>query len=326
MTVNIVLLSCIAEVSFVGGRTERRNAGGGNSTSAGETSVELDDPLLILPWLVEAILDNLFPLVAHGRQQLVSASGRPELQSGVRLLARLSQPRESGCRFHIRFLIFLTRNDGSLGAIDTNDRLPHTIPIKITAGDSVNDWTWTHTSRSYSYADASSVVWVVPLAVWIIGGSFDFLIVSCPSEVPESTNEFINSLSFSHRRWRNTRGTQFDQYMFLLRISTWTWVYTFLCSVQNWRSCYVFHVHGPFDGSFTTCWTVWSRWFSDHVWMTPSASPNLIFQNILVPEMMEFHSELSLIIRLYLLPLQLVFIIRRNVTCNSYRLFFPNQV
>ena len=66
--------------------------------------------------------------------------------------------------------------------------------------------------------------------------------------------------------------------------------------------------------------------FSDHVWMTPSASPNLIFQNILVPEMMEFHSELSLVIRLYLLPVHLGFTIRRNVTCNCCKLFFPHQV
>ena len=52
-------------------------------------SVELEDPLSILPRKVEAILVFLFPHVAHRRPQLVSASDRPELGSGVRLLARL---------------------------------------------------------------------------------------------------------------------------------------------------------------------------------------------------------------------------------------------
>ena len=54
--------------------------------------------------MVEAFLVILFRLVARGRPQLVSAPGRPELWSGVRLLARLVPPRECGCRFHNRLL------------------------------------------------------------------------------------------------------------------------------------------------------------------------------------------------------------------------------
>ena len=42
----------------------------------------------------EAILVMLFLHVARGRPQIVSASGRPELRSGVRLFARLGPPQE----------------------------------------------------------------------------------------------------------------------------------------------------------------------------------------------------------------------------------------
>ena len=52
--------------------------------------------------MVEAILVSLFPLVAHGDPQLVSASGHPEPWSGVQVLERLEQPRECDCRFCIR--------------------------------------------------------------------------------------------------------------------------------------------------------------------------------------------------------------------------------
>ena len=44
--------------------------------------------------MVEALLVILLPLVARGGPQLVSASGRPELRSGVRLSARLGPPQE----------------------------------------------------------------------------------------------------------------------------------------------------------------------------------------------------------------------------------------
>ena len=66
---------------------------------------ELVDFLGLSPRLV-----SLFPLVAHGRPQLMTASGHPELESGVRLLARLGQPRK--CSFSIDFLPFLMRHGG----------------------------------------------------------------------------------------------------------------------------------------------------------------------------------------------------------------------
>ena len=47
-------------------------------------------PILVIPHL----------RVAYGRPQLVSASDHPELWSGGRLLARLGQPRECGCRLY----------------------------------------------------------------------------------------------------------------------------------------------------------------------------------------------------------------------------------
>ena len=56
----------------------------------------------ILPCMIEAILLFPFPLVSRRRPQLVSASGRPKLRSGVRLLARLGPPRGCGCLFRTR--------------------------------------------------------------------------------------------------------------------------------------------------------------------------------------------------------------------------------
>ena len=106
-------------------------------------------------------------------------------------------------------------------------------------------WTWTHTSRSYSYADvSSSVVWLVPFAARITDGSFDFLLVSCSSEVPESTNEFTNSLSFTHRRWRkHSRDSVWTIYVYSQNINLELGVHV-LVQCPNWRSCCVCHVHG----------------------------------------------------------------------------------
>ena len=66
------------EVGFAEGCAEGGIAGGGMATSAGNTSVELAGP------------------------QLVSASGRPQLWSGVWLMALLGPPSECGCRFCTR--------------------------------------------------------------------------------------------------------------------------------------------------------------------------------------------------------------------------------
>ena len=54
--------------------------------------------LSILPWVFDAVLANPFPLRAHGRPQLVSASNHPEVVSGDRLIARHGQPNECSCR------------------------------------------------------------------------------------------------------------------------------------------------------------------------------------------------------------------------------------
>ena len=55
--------------------------------------------------MVEAVLVILFPHVGRGRSHLMSASGSPELRSGVRLLARLGPPKECGFRFTRSFPI-----------------------------------------------------------------------------------------------------------------------------------------------------------------------------------------------------------------------------
>ena len=57
---------------------------------------------LKIPLLTPPLLVSLFPLVGHGRSQLVSASSHPQLGSDGQLLARLGQPRGCGCRFYIR--------------------------------------------------------------------------------------------------------------------------------------------------------------------------------------------------------------------------------
>ena len=47
--------------------------------------------------MVEAIIVILFPHVARGRPQLVSASSRPALRSGVRVPEHMGPPRECAC-------------------------------------------------------------------------------------------------------------------------------------------------------------------------------------------------------------------------------------
>ena len=50
-------------------------------------------PVFICPRMAEVILVVLFPLAAHGRPQLVTASSQPEVGTGDRLLASLGQPK-----------------------------------------------------------------------------------------------------------------------------------------------------------------------------------------------------------------------------------------
>ena len=97
----LCLPPALFEISFAGRCTTGGSADGGMTTSAGDTSVELED-LLVNP-SVEVILVIMVPLEAHGRAQFVSASGHPDLWSGCRLLAHLGQPRGCGCRFYTRF-------------------------------------------------------------------------------------------------------------------------------------------------------------------------------------------------------------------------------
>ena len=93
----VSLLLCLKLVLLVDARKEEVLAVG-ISTPAGETSVELDDHPVY-----PSVSVILFPRVARGHPQLVSASGHPEHGSGERLLARLGQQKECGCRLYIRF-------------------------------------------------------------------------------------------------------------------------------------------------------------------------------------------------------------------------------
>ena len=82
------------EIGFPGRCAEGSIAGGGKATSAGGTSVELEDPLVNLAVNGWSHSGNCVPHFARGRPQHVPASGRPELCSGVRFLAPLGPPRE----------------------------------------------------------------------------------------------------------------------------------------------------------------------------------------------------------------------------------------
>ena len=88
----------------------------------------------------ETILAILFPLVAHGHPQLVSASGHPEHGSGDRLLARGRPFKESGCRFDTQlFLPFLMRCDGCLGCHSYEEPISsHKLTSESSASDSSN--------------------------------------------------------------------------------------------------------------------------------------------------------------------------------------------
>ena len=88
--------------------------------------------------------------------------------------------------------------------------------------------------------------------------------------------------------------------------------------------CHSFPPQGPFDGSFLESWSVWislilGSTLDDSTWKFCFFSP---FQNIPFRELMESHSELSLVIRLGFLYLHLAFIIRRCVNC----IFFITRI
>ena len=183
--------------------------------SAGDTSVELEDLLVILPWMVEAILVSLFPLVAHGRPQLVSASHHPELGSGDRSLARLEQPRGCGCRFYRRFVSqvdeiwWLTWN-----AIRSNNRFLRTFSQRKYRGWSVTELEQTSTNHRQNTV-ASSVVWIA----MITDGSFDVRVASCATGVKSPCTH--------HLKWSSGVKNFVDSQNMNLE-----GVYTYLCKNQ----------------------------------------------------------------------------------------------
>ena len=129
--------------------------------------------LLILPWMVEVILVNLVPLWTRGRPHHVSASGHPEHGSGDRLLARLGQLRECVCRvLHSSFSHSWWDQMADLDAVQvtvSSHNFPARAPRGILPTSELQQ-----TRPNHRHTVASSVVWVVPFAVIVTDGSFDF--------------------------------------------------------------------------------------------------------------------------------------------------------
>ena len=198
-------------------------------------------------WL-KTILVNLFPLVAHGRPQLVSASGHTKLGSGDGLLTTMWL-----WVLHSSFSHSFWDMVDDLDAILMKNRFLRTMFAAIAPRLRL----FIIELQQIAY----SVVWVVSFAVIFTNEPFDFRIVSCSSgvqsllllmwcEAPESTVS-LSLFRSSYRRWR-TIGLKN-----LCRFSEYKpgIVYTFLCL--------------DFSG------------FADPVWMTPSASPIFPFRKCL---------------------------------------------
>ena len=62
----------------------------------------LTSSLFLREWLTAILVRPVATLQSRDRPQVVPASGRQELGSGVWLLARLGQPKKCGCRFYTR--------------------------------------------------------------------------------------------------------------------------------------------------------------------------------------------------------------------------------
>ena len=114
----------------------------------------------------------------------------------------------------------------------------------------------------------------------------------------------------SLRHWTSTN--MFKSQKFIVASSV-VWVVPFAVLVQcpRWFPCHFSHAQGPFDGSFSECWSVWfsliSRSCLDD---SKCKSQFFLFLNKTVREMMESDSALSLVIQLYCLC--------TSVCCSSF--------
>ena len=230
--------------------------------------------------MVEAILVSLFPLVACGQTQLLSASSHPELRSGDRLLARLGQPREYGCRFYIRcFSLFLISYDGWPWCHSYDYPFSsHSFPNESASGDSCYNWTWTNMSKSQTKTVASCCR---------MGRTICSQNNWCILWFPNSVLLHWSQITFTHHmRWSSwvhndlslslslsfevVIGSEETVLSELLRTRTLKFIYA-LVQCASWYPFHFFHAQGPFDGSFPRGFGF--RWFSDF-WMTPSVGPN----------------------------------------------------
>ena len=167
------------EVGFPGGCADGGIAGGGIRivTSAGDTSVELEDSLVnpsANGW------SHSGKSVSARRSWSPTACAffrSPRTWVWCSVACTVGPQRACVCRFHNRlsYHFFWWDMTADLDAIHASNRFLHNLHSESTAGDSFKSSTWINVSKSLIFSVSFSVVWAVPLAVIITGGTFEFL-------------------------------------------------------------------------------------------------------------------------------------------------------
>ena len=229
------------EVGFPGGCADGGIAGGGIRivTSAGDTSVELEDSLVnpsANGW------SHSGKSVSARRSWSPTACAffrSPRTWVWCSVACTVGPQRACVCRFYNRLsyhFFFWWDMTADLDAIHASNRFLHNLPSESTAGDSFKSSTWINVSKSLIFSVASSVVWAVPLAVIITGGTFDFLnrslffwsLITFTHHMMWSSrvhNEFFSLFRRSYRGWRCLAGrTWLEEPVSILRIRTWNFV------------------------------------------------------------------------------------------------------
>ena len=169
-----MLPHALFEVGFAVGCVEWGSAGGGISTLAGDTSGELYDPPVnpsMETWSHSG--ESGSTLNSWSPTSRVSIrSPRTRVWWSVASTPGTTQ-RKWLSGFTLEFLPFLMKYDDCPGWRSSN-RFFAQFSCESTAGGSFNNWAWTRMSKSQVYTAVSSVLWVVPFAVLVTEGSFDF--------------------------------------------------------------------------------------------------------------------------------------------------------
>ena len=214
--ITCALLQFFGHQSFAQKCAEGRSAGGGLSTSAGDTSVELED-ILVNP--------SVNGCGHSGNSVSICSSWSPSARvcfrshrarSGDRLLARLGQPKESG--YQLWYRCFSHSWWDTMAVLDashtSNNFTSHKLSNETTSILSIVEFNLNKSvHKTQTQNVASCVEWIVQFAVIITDGSFDSETVSCFywSQITMShhmkwTSRFNSDFSPFRRRcrkWRN---------------------------------------------------------------------------------------------------------------------------